>query len=553
MFVVLATFWLRSTLRGLWIKQFESQVEVLNNALVDEIDDRVMLLEEWSQDAVPQRIPSADRPLFTRSARYFRKSEAYLRKEVGTLDHAARISFFQDGADKILALDRCGSPDPRRSLALCISTESILNLQPYVRSDPSMRSFRFDLVDAQSGRTLLEMFPFNPPFERAAQYPDRVLSYGSSNVGSVNMRGEEYFFSVKRLTADTNHTVVAMAPLQLFRAKTREQEIFYLSMIVLLNALLFAFHYGFFKRNVLLPALEVREYEEKIHDELGVRPLSERPSEEFHIIRDSFEDLHAMVKAFKDRKSQNEKFLKEEIARLDSERQEAVAQLVQTEKMAVMSRLMAGVAHEIRNPLAAIELTLGNMRLKSPDMPDSIRSHVEIISEEIQRLSGILNRFLGLGKKHVSSTFERKNVNDIVGQVVKLMAPVLAEKSIDLEVSLDPSMPESGWIYDEIFGALVNVLKNALEATPEGGRVRILTACSGGAIVVKVEDSGAGIPEGDREKIFDVFFTTKPNGSGLGLPQVLQAVSLHRGRIVVSTSALGGASIEMIFHPEEEG
>lgn len=548
--ILLTMLWFRGVFHGFWLKQFRAQAEILGNGLRSDTQDRLMLLQRWRDEVAPQTDAAALLAAFNKDVPYFRDVRVY-GAQGSVPSTATRMAFRREGIDKILDLDACRPPD-RRGVATCVAVRSILNLQAYVRSDPKMRNFRFDVVRADDGATALEIFPFNAPFAERAAYRSGDVGARAGEVAVRPFDGADFFVMREEIPGSAYFAVI-MAPVDLFRRETAAAERAYGLGFVLIGAVLFGLHLEFFRRKILLPMVELRQYESLISAELGVPARADAPHGEFHVLRSHFENLYGSVQEFRRRQADHERELREEIVRLEKERQGALEQLIQTEKMAVMSRLMAGVAHEIRNPLTSIQLTLDNIKRGDGRLSERMNAHLAILNEEIGRLSGILTRFLGLGKKHQDANFARKNLNDVAAQAVRLMEAEAQAREIALTAELDPAVPDGDWIFDEIFSAVVNLIKNAVEAVPAGGRIVVRTARTGGESILAVDDTGPGVPPEIVDKIFDVFFTTKADGSGLGLAQVLQAVSLHHGKIAVRRSALGGAAMELRFTDKEAG
>ena len=244
-------------------------------------------------------------------------------------------------------------------------------------------------------------------------------------------------------------------------------------------------------------------------------------------------------------------------------------------KLAALGRLMAGVAHEVKNPLNAMTIHLellrnklakqqqpvaagsSGFRIQAEDLPakagsqtagnTDVTKHVDIITKEIQRLDQVLNGFLRFARPD-ELKLQPVHLTDVVSDVVTTVTPeadmrhvtVKSECPRDLAaIKADPAMLRQ---------ALLNLALNACQAMPDGGTLRI--ACHRGArgrIQVDVEDTGVGIPPENLQKIFDLYFTTKEKGSGIGLSMVYRIVQLHDGEVEVESTPGHGTRFRLIF------
>ena len=213
-----------------------------------------------------------------------------------------------------------------------------------------------------------------------------------------------------------------------------------------------------------------------------------------------------------------------------------------SERLSELGNLAAGVAHEIRNPLNAI--SIASQRLKSEFTPSSERGEydqlVGNIKSEIERLNDIINQFLALARTHAA----KKDICDITAltaDVVSLMHPEAESKGIKLESRIDGDLMVEG-NGEELRKVLINLVKNSIEACGDGDSVQVgATSLSDVELELRVEDTGLGVTEGDREKIFRPYFTTKENGTGLGLALSHRIIADHDGEIEYEDISSGGS------------
>jgi signal transduction histidine kinase len=213
------------------------------------------------------------------------------------------------------------------------------------------------------------------------------------------------------------------------------------------------------------------------------------------------------------------------------------------EGLATVGRMAAGLSHEIRNPLNAASLQLQVLQRRLRRLPAEqhapLLEPLGIVQEEIARLNRILEEFLQLSRQRGLERAPHA-LRELVAKVRDLLLPEAEAHEVGL-AAVVAGEPRLECDADRLQQALVNLVLNAIQATPRGGAVRLVAQPSDGGVELRVEDGGPGVPEELRARVFEPFFTTKPAGSGLGLPIVHAIVAQHGGTIVYEPSALGGA------------
>ena len=208
-----------------------------------------------------------------------------------------------------------------------------------------------------------------------------------------------------------------------------------------------------------------------------------------------------------------------------------------------IARLAGALAHEIKNPLSTIRL---NMELLAEDMevqdasetltPSQKRAakRIDLVHRECQRLQDLLDDFLNYAKvRHLQ--LKPTDLNAEVNEALDFFAPEAAEAGVEIVKYLDPELP-SVMLDAEVFrGALLNLMLNAKQAMPEGGQLVARTSASGDKVALYLIDTGIGMDESTAAQMFDAFFSTKPGGSGLGLPTTAKIIEAHEGRISVQS------------------
>ncbi|HEX2465793.1 MAG TPA: ATP-binding protein [Thermoanaerobaculia bacterium] len=223
----------------------------------------------------------------------------------------------------------------------------------------------------------------------------------------------------------------------------------------------------------------------------------------------------------------------------------ARSSLAQSEKLAALGQLAASISHEVRNPLAILRTTIQNLE-EDPGSTDDVRRSCAFLRDEIDRLGRVTGSILGFarpvaprpGRVRAAELFER----------VKLLQPLeVREKSLRLDVRDASGAAEIGADADLLSQALLGLVTNAAQAARERGSITLEARSTGDEIALSVSDDGPGIPEADRERIFEPFYSTRRDGHGLGLAVVRQIARAHGARIEVDGNEGGGARFSIVF------
>ena len=215
----------------------------------------------------------------------------------------------------------------------------------------------------------------------------------------------------------------------------------------------------------------------------------------------------------------------------DPEAQRKIGRELQTaDRLAAISRVSGGVAHEVKNPLNAILLHVEVARAKLSRGDTEIEQQMEIISREILRLDRVVKTFLDFTRP-VELNLSNVALADLVAEIVELARPQAAARQIRLVVDERTDGAEIRVDRDLMKQAVLNVVVNAIEAMPEGGELRFESSAGEDSAEMRISDTGPGIPPDLREKIFRLYFTTKKEGSGIGLAMTFRIVQLHDGTI----------------------
>lgn len=223
------------------------------------------------------------------------------------------------------------------------------------------------------------------------------------------------------------------------------------------------------------------------------------------------------------------------------------ARLIQTERLAAMGRMAAHVTHEVRNPLSSIGLNVELLEEELGNAGAEAKALLRAIEREIDRLTAVTEEYLRLARLP-APRLEPESLGDLTLEVGRFVAREMESGNVRLRVDVEPDLPLALADEPQIRQALLNLLRNAREAMPDGGEVRLEAREVDGGVEIRVIDRGAGIPESERAHIFELFYSTKERGTGLGLPLTQQIIQAHGGRIACD-AAEGGGTIFSLWFP----
>ena len=233
-------------------------------------------------------------------------------------------------------------------------------------------------------------------------------------------------------------------------------------------------------------------------------------------------------------------------------------QILQSEKLAAVGQLAAGVMHEINNPLATISAcvaAIGGRLPAAAGADPAVAEYLEIIDREMDRCTRIVDGLLDFSRPKPTPR-QPVSLNALVEETLFLLKHHRRFKRLQVVRALEPGLPDTVGSQEQLIQVLMALMLNALDAMEQGGQLTVRTGRSPGRpheIVVEIEDTGTGIPRGDRTRIFEPFYTTKPpgRGTGLGLSICYGIVADHQGRIEVDSAPGRGAvfRVHLPVHP----
>lgn len=199
-------------------------------------------------------------------------------------------------------------------------------------------------------------------------------------------------------------------------------------------------------------------------------------------------------------------------------------------RLAAIGRLTSGVAHEVKNPINAIVLHLEVLRQKLKQIDPDTRRHMDVIGSEIQRLDRVVQMLVDFTRP-VELRLNEIDLRKLVDDVVLLASPAAEQHEVRIErqTGNDPVLARID--ADLVKQAILNIVLNGIQAMPQGGNLRVACRREGDGALVTVRDQGPGIPVDIRDKVFNLYFSTKEGGSGIGLAMSYRVVQLHHGRL----------------------
>jgi len=231
------------------------------------------------------------------------------------------------------------------------------------------------------------------------------------------------------------------------------------------------------------------------------------------------------------------------------------SQLDVATRLAAISRLTGGVAHEIKNPLNAIALRLELLRARLASPDQELTGEIDILSREVHRLDRVVKTFLDFSRP-LDVHLQDIDLGVLAREVTEFITPQARAARIEVDFSAPSEPAPMRGDSDLLKQAVLNLVNNAMDAMPNGGQLRVRiekgrVEKGDDRFILEVSDSGSGIPPELRDKVFQLYFTTKPRGSGIGLAMTYRAVQLHNGTISFKSEADSGTTFRLEFPASE--
>ena len=215
-------------------------------------------------------------------------------------------------------------------------------------------------------------------------------------------------------------------------------------------------------------------------------------------------------------------------------------------RLAAIGRLTSGVAHEVKNPINAIVVHLEVMRQKLKDIDPDTRRHIDVIGSEIQRLDRVVQTLVDFTRP-VELRLAEMDLRKLVDDVVMLASPAAEQNQVHIERQEGQEALPARIDSDLVKQAVLNIVINGVQAMPDGGTLMLALRRDGENALLTVQDQGQGIPEEIRDKVFNLYFTTKKGGSGIGLAMAYRVVQLHHGSLEFDSIAGRGTTFYLRF------
>ncbi len=232
--------------------------------------------------------------------------------------------------------------------------------------------------------------------------------------------------------------------------------------------------------------------------------------------------------------------LKELIDKIKS----AQEHMVKTEKLYAVGEFSAGIAHEIKNPLTPIMMLMRRVKEEKESLTDK---DIDIIEEELNRIDKIVTEFLAFARTD-NVEMKEVNINEVLEEVITITRPKIDRSEISLIEKYLRPLPDIIGIHDALKQVFLNIMLNAIQAMDgHRGDLSVETSLHNGRIGVTIKDTGIGIPEDYLKKVYDPFFTTKKEGTGMGLALTHNIVSDHSGKIEIDSTPEKGTTVKVDF------
>ena len=221
-------------------------------------------------------------------------------------------------------------------------------------------------------------------------------------------------------------------------------------------------------------------------------------------------------------------------------------QLQTADRLSAISRLTGGVAHEVKNPLNAILMHVELAKIKLAQGDYDVQPQMDVLSSEILRLDRVVKTFLDFTRP-VQLNLADVSLADFVQELADLARPQAAAHGIEVtvEIGVEPVLVT---VDPDLFKqAVLNLVVNAIEAMPNGGHLHFWSGFHGNFAEIRISDTGSGIPPEARDKIYNLYFTTKEKGSGIGLSMTFRIIQLHDGSISFQSEAGKGTTFSLLI------
>ncbi|MEJ0069467.1 MAG: ATP-binding protein [Pseudomonadota bacterium] len=221
------------------------------------------------------------------------------------------------------------------------------------------------------------------------------------------------------------------------------------------------------------------------------------------------------------------------------------AQLRRRDRLSALGEVAVGIAHEVRNPLGVISTSAELVKKRGELSPSDVKLLGYVI-DEVRRINNLITEFLSFAKPNPPMLVPLKPI-DVIKRVAEFCEPELSRHGIALTIEDEAPGALIDGDQDQLYQVSLNLILNAIDAMADGGGLIIRLFRTGGQLMIAFRDTGPGVPPDLQERVFNPFFTTKPNGTGLGLAKAYTILESHHGRIECSSPPGGGATFMLML------
>lgn len=425
-----------------------------------------------------------------------------------TLDH------HQPGEDKTLAV---------------VALTSSADLERVLRRGKPFDSVLLDT----DGQAIVALGSKDDAVVWAARALENFTNIGSSGVFDYSANNLEYIAGASR-TSLGNLTVVTRisASAAYLTARQLLDDLILVSLVIVLIAAIFG----------VLVSRQITRPLERLSN--AVRKIT-KGDFDVNIAIKSRDEIGMLSNSFNEMAS--------ELKKRESSLKAAQDALVQSEKMAAIGTLSAGLAHEVKNPLSAV-LGYAQLSKRKLDQPEALLKNLDIIEHETKRCNEIISNLMQFSRQE-KGEFVHITVNEVVSKSMTIVDHQLSLKNVRIESELADNIPQITGNANQLQQVLMNLMINAQHAIgDDGGTITLATFVRDESVTITVSDTGPGVPAEIRAKIFEPFFTTKPagQGTGLGLSVTYGIIKDHGGEITVECADTGGAKFVIVLPLQAE-
>lgn len=225
----------------------------------------------------------------------------------------------------------------------------------------------------------------------------------------------------------------------------------------------------------------------------------------------------------------------------------------QKNKLEILGKLTASLAHEMRNPLSAIKLNLEYMKMSSDNLPDEFNDSLQDCIEGAGIIENLIENILTFSRKNKNGV-RSVSINSVTDKAVELTLPKAHKRRIEISKNYTSPLPDIEFNYGSLLQIFLNLIGNAVEACEDNtGRIQIRTGISENSVIWEITDNGVGIEEGNKDKIFGEFFTNKDSGTGLGLTVCQALLEEHNAKLSFKSKFGEGSTFLIKFDRAELG